>query len=59
MPPRKIEQEVEPIVTLATRLPQPLHRRLQVRCVEDERTIESFVREALEEHLGRLRRKTK
>jgi hypothetical protein len=42
------------VVQLATRIPQPLHRAIRVRAIEESRPLGEFVSEALAEHLARL-----
>jgi hypothetical protein len=42
------------VVQLATRIPQPLHRAIRLRAIEESRPLGEFVSEALAEHLARL-----
>lgn len=44
---------------LATRIPKELHRRLKLYCVTREIVLMHFVREAIEEKLGRKARPKK
>ncbi len=43
----------EPMVQLATRVPEALLKRLRVFCVERDRSVMEFVAEALREKLRR------
>ncbi len=43
----------EPLTQLATRIPKDLHRRLKLHCVTHEIMLQQFVRDAIEERLGR------
>ena len=44
---------------LATRIPKELHRRLKLHSVTTDMTVMHFVREAIEETLGRKAKKRK
>ena len=43
----------EPLTQLATRIPQPLHRRLRLYCVTHDLALMQFVVAAIEEKLAR------
>lgn len=45
----------EPLMQLATRIPQSLHRRLRVYCVTHDLVLMHFVVAAIEEKLARAR----
>jgi len=47
----------EPWDQLATRIPKELHRRLKLHCVTHDIVLMHFVAEAIEEKLGRKRKK--
>ena len=47
------ERAAAPFTTLATRIPQALHRRVKLFCFEQELRLQDFVAAALE---GRLHR---
>ena len=48
-----------PSLSLATRIPKDLHRRLKLYCVTHEIAVQDFVSEAIEEKLGRKARPKK
>ena len=43
----------EPVVQLATRVLASLLQRVKIQCVQRERTVQDFVREAITERLRR------
>ena len=49
----------EPVAQLSTRIPKELHRRLKLHCVTHEIMLQQFVRDAIEEKLGRKPGKTR
>jgi predicted HicB family RNase H-like nuclease len=49
----KRDDNDEPWVQLATRIPKELHRRLKLHCVTHEVSVMGFVVHALEEKLGK------
>ncbi len=50
------QRDDEELVQLGVRIPLRTARRLKEICVRDEVQVQSFVRSALAEHLGRARR---
>ena len=45
-------------VQLATRIPKPLHRAVKLECVASGELLREWVRDALEAHLRRIKRKS-
>jgi hypothetical protein len=43
-------------IQLATRVPKGLHRGAMLACIEEDRTLQEWIAEALAEHLARCQR---
>jgi len=52
-PPRGIDDATEPLVQLATRIPERLHRQVRVHCTRADISAMDFIAEALREALMR------
>jgi predicted HicB family RNase H-like nuclease len=48
------KKATEPVAQLATRVPASLLKRLRIRCVQRQQTVQEFVREAIRERLRRV-----
>jgi hypothetical protein len=49
----KRDDDEEPWVQLATRIPKELHRRLKLHCVQTDTLVMDFVVHSVEEQLGK------